>query len=54
MKSTETGFPSNGRVERQIRYPLGQLSDYDRALLSSGIGFSDENALKKALEDYTS
>lgn len=44
----------NGRVERQIRYPLGQLSDYDRALLSSGIGFSDENALKKALEDYTS
>ncbi len=44
----------NGKIERLIHYPVYQLSDYDKQLLSSGISFSDESALKKALEDYTS
>ncbi len=44
----------NGVLQRSLSYPVSQLSDYDRELLLAGIPLSDENALRQAIEDYTS
>ena len=44
----------NGVLQRSIAYPVNQLSEYDRELLVAGIPLSDENALRQAIEDYTS
>ena len=44
----------NGVLQRSISYPVNQLSEYDRELLLAGIPLSDENAVRQAIEDYTS
>lgn len=44
----------NGKVQRALSFPVTQLSDYDRELLQNGIPLEDENALRRAIEDYTS
>lgn len=44
----------NGVLQRSLSYPVSQLSDYDRELLLAGIPLSDENAVRQAIEDYTS
>lgn len=44
----------NGVVQRSLSYPVSQLSEYDRELLLAGIPLSDENAVRQAIEDYTS
>ncbi len=44
----------NGKVQRALKVPVTQLSEYDRQLLQSGIRLADESAVRRAIEDYTS
>ena len=47
-------YVETGKSLPRIYMTAKQLSEYDRELLVAGIPLSDENALRQAIEDYTS
>ena len=44
----------NGTLRETLRFPIGQLTEYDQTLLRDGIRLEHEAALRRAIEDYTS
>lgn len=44
----------NGALQQALDFPVAQLTDYDREMLQNGIPLEDEQALRRAIEDYTS